>query len=153
MFTWLKRLVSGSQSSAPSARTNKLMDFNAVERQIDDAFESITEQNVSYRVEHASEDMIARCVDELGSNVSEDAHEALVRIGSPAVPALMAIIRSTAHGSGPVYEEGGNAIVTLERIGLQAREAIPALEAILNDLKESPLHKQLAQSALRAIKR
>ncbi|MFH0801148.1 MAG: hypothetical protein V2A78_01990 [bacterium] len=153
IFSWLKRLVSCSSSSTREARTSCATDFGAVDRALENAFDSITEDNVSYRVEHASEEMIVRYVQELGSNISQEAHEVLVRIGAPAVPYLIPAIRSTEHGSGPVQEEGSNAIVTLEGIGPAAREAIPALQAILDDPAESALHKQLAQSALRAIRR
>ncbi|MEW6585905.1 MAG: hypothetical protein AB1442_09890 [Nitrospirota bacterium] len=153
MFAWLKRLFAQSETSASSRTGKKSIAWKKVDAQIEDAFDSITAQNVNYRIQHASNEMISQTVGELGSNISQGAHEALVRIGAPAVPSLVKVIRSTAQGSGPAGEMGANAIMTLELIGHKASEAIPALQALVDDPKESDLHKQLAKYALQAIRR
>ena len=113
MFAWLKRLLAQNKPSAPSRTGNKPIDWTRVDTQIEDAFDSINAQNINYRVQHASSEIITQIVGELGSNISHNAHEALSRIGAPAVPSIILVIRSTSCDSEPSGEEGANAIITL----------------------------------------
>lgn len=119
---------------------------------IDGWFDSARQANVDYYVAHSSPEVIAELVSQLASNISYQAHEALVRIGLPAVEQVVSVIDSCKHGSEPACEQGANAIVTLERIGRDAASAIPVLERIAADKQETELRRELARLALKAIK-